>query len=162
MLHQSINMTASNKSRQLAELTLLETMYPEEFKWKSKRPTSLADGSSDVHNSVDNIPHDESKITEANIEFTLVVHPSYSLEFTLPLRYPSESRPMVYLSCGDSIDTRTRKTAREQLSNLIDRVCNEVGLDVEILDIIIQTVMEEMVATTFTAIDVCDTSNDSS
>ncbi|EPS35450.1 hypothetical protein H072_11134 [Dactylellina haptotyla CBS 200.50] len=124
---------ASDHSRQLSELTLLETMYPEEFRWKSQRP--------------DDLDTDEQSIDEETgngvLEFGFVANSSYNLEFTLPSGYPSTSRPAVYLTCGDTVDTRARKETRSVLATLVNEICED-GAGNEVLDIIIQRFVDEI------------------
>lgn len=43
---------------------------------------------------------------------------SYTLEITLPPKYPSQARPSVYLSCGDQVSTTDRKRARAALAEI--------------------------------------------
>ncbi|KAL1304638.1 hypothetical protein AAFC00_003602 [Neodothiora populina] len=91
----------SNKERQAAELTLLETMYPTEFAWRSNPPPDL------------------TRSDFADPVFALTLHPSFTLEFTLPKTYPSTDKPSVYLSCGETIPTSTRKQSRAALASII-------------------------------------------
>ncbi|KAI4729169.1 DUF1115-domain-containing protein [Aureobasidium sp. EXF-10728] len=105
-----------NRQRQAAELTLLTTMYPSEFSWRTSPPPDL-----------------ETPAITADPTFTLTIHPSYALEFSLPDTYPDPQRPHVYLSCGGDVATSTRKRARAKLAQLVEE--QEPGM--EMLDLIV-------------------------
>ncbi|CAC9888662.1 DUF1115-domain-containing protein [Aureobasidium pullulans] len=105
-----------NRERQAAELTLLTTMYPSEFSWRSNPPPDL-----------------ETPTITTDPNFTLTIHPSYALEFTLPDTYPDTQKPHVYLSCGGDVDTSTRKRARAKLAEIVEE--QEPGM--EMLDLIV-------------------------
>ncbi|KAI5203600.1 DUF1115-domain-containing protein [Aureobasidium subglaciale] len=105
-----------NRERQAAELTLLTTMYPAEFSWRSNPPPDL-----------------ETSAITTDPNFTLTIHPSYALEFSLSDTYPDTSKPHVYLSCGDDVDTATRKRARAKLSDIVEE--QETGM--EMVDLIV-------------------------
>ncbi|CAD0097799.1 unnamed protein product [Aureobasidium mustum] len=113
-----------NRERQAAELTLLTTMYPSEFSWRTTPPPDL-----------------EAPTTIAtDPNFSLTIHPSYALEFSLPDTYPDTQKPHVYLSCGGDVDTSTRKRARAKLAEVVDE--QEVGM--EMLDLIVTLFTEHL------------------
>ncbi|KAF1355086.1 hypothetical protein BDV97DRAFT_409471, partial [Delphinella strobiligena] len=63
------------------------------------------------------------------------------LDITLPSDYPSAAKPNVYLSCGGSVDTATRKEARAALSRIVED--QESGI--EILDLITVAFMDLLI-----------------
>ncbi|KAF4549926.1 Hypothetical protein D9617_19g102310 [Elsinoe fawcettii] len=107
----------SEHERQMDELVLLQSMYPEEFSWQ-KPPDPEAD---------------LATIDDQQFFFKLRIQ-AYMLEVTLPLDYPTTSKPKAYLQCGETIPTATRKEARSALDQLIASL--EVGT--ECLDVLIQ------------------------
>ncbi|KAI5251103.1 DUF1115-domain-containing protein [Aureobasidium subglaciale] len=112
-----------NRERQAAELTLLATMYPSEFSWRSNPPPDL-----------------ETPAITTDPNFTLTVHPSYALEFSLSDTYPDTQKPHVYLSCGGDVDTSTRKRARAKLSEMVEE--QEAGI--EMLDLVVTLFTEHL------------------
>ncbi|KEQ73931.1 DUF1115-domain-containing protein [Aureobasidium namibiae CBS 147.97] len=91
-------------------------MYPSEFSWRSNPAPNL-----------------ETPAITSDPNFTLTIHPSYALEFSLPDTYPDIQKPHVYLSCGSDVDTSTRKRGRAKLAELVDE--QEAG--VEMLDLVV-------------------------
>ncbi|KAH0269724.1 DUF1115-domain-containing protein, partial [Aureobasidium melanogenum] len=106
-----------NRERQAAELTLLTTMYPSEFSWRTTPPPDL-----ETPTTITTDPN-----------FTLTIHPSHALEFSLPDTYPDTQKPHVYLSCGGDVGTSTRKRARAKLAEIVEE--QETGM--EMLDLIV-------------------------
>ncbi|CAD0050097.1 unnamed protein product [Aureobasidium pullulans] len=89
-----------NRERQAAELTLLTTMYPSEFSWRSNPPPDL-----------------ETPTITTDPNFTLTIHHTY----------PDTQKPHVYLSCGGDVDTPTRKRARAKLAEIVEE--QEPGME---------------------------------
>lgn len=102
---------AENRERQLNEVTLLESMYPEELQ-VIKHPKSQDD----------------------DFEFEIRLDPAHSLSFVLsPKTYPASSGPQVFLSFGSDVPNDTRKQLRAHLRDIVDR--QEPGI--ECVDLII-------------------------
>ncbi|GAB7356285.1 hypothetical protein MBLNU459_g7090t1 [Dothideomycetes sp. NU459] len=115
-------MDDDNRARQASELTLLSTMYPSEFSWRSDPPPDL------------------ERPDFPDPSFALTLDPSYTLEITLPPDYPSDGKPNAYLSCAGHVDTAHRKSARAALSKIV--VDQESG--VEILDLIVTAFVQSL------------------
>ncbi|KAF2227213.1 hypothetical protein BDZ85DRAFT_253892 [Elsinoe ampelina] len=107
----------SDHERQLDELILLQSMYPDEFEWRTPAGP------------------DVDLTTFEGQQFCCSVKiKSYTLEITLPISYPSEAKPQAYLHCHETTPTATRKEARAAL----DQTINELTTGSECLDILIQ------------------------
>ncbi|KAF9639168.1 hypothetical protein BFW01_g10065 [Lasiodiplodia theobromae] len=102
---------AENRERQLNEVTLLESMYPEELQI---------------------IKHPKSQDDDFELEIRL--DPAHSLSFILSSQtYPASSGPQVFLSFGSDVPNDSRRQLRAHLRDIVDR--QEPGI--ECVDLII-------------------------
>ncbi|KAF3935117.1 hypothetical protein ABW19_dt0210129 [Dactylella cylindrospora] len=129
---------ASNRPRQFAEITLLSTMYPKEFQWNSKIPLEDLIIGDDTHD----IPSGGGKDIE---DGQWEEEEEEELKFSLVLNhYPSSGRPVVYVTCGDKVNTKTRKEARSRVETIVKEECEGGSEDGEVLDVIIQKASEAL------------------
>ncbi|KAL0259334.1 hypothetical protein SLS55_005070 [Diplodia seriata] len=105
------DIAAENRERQLNEVTLLESMYPEELQI-IKHPKGLDD----------------------DLELEIRLDPAHSLSFVLsPKTYPASSGPQVFLSFGSDVSNDSRGQLRAHLRDIVDQ--QEPGI--ECVDLII-------------------------
>lgn len=113
---------SSNRERQLAELVLLQSMYPDEFRWQTQ------DAAEPIPDDLLNTdPAVTLKITTGQNEA------SYTLELTLPESYPADGLPEAYLHCEPAVPTATRKAARQHLKSILA----DLESGVEVLDVLL-------------------------
>ncbi|KAF2149636.1 DUF1115-domain-containing protein [Myriangium duriaei CBS 260.36] len=111
---------SENRERQLAELVLLQSMYPEEFQWQTAGGTEP---------SLSDIEDSDPSVSLKLDQFTL--------DLTLPSSYPSTSLPQAYLQCGPHIPTTTRKQARQHLTSTLTTLSpGEESLDLLVTSLI--------------------------
>ncbi|KAF2143507.1 uncharacterized protein K452DRAFT_357804 [Aplosporella prunicola CBS 121167] len=90
--------TEENRERQLNEITLLETMYPEEIRI-IKNPQG----------------------PDEDFELEIQLDTAHSLSFVLPWLYPTSSPPHVFVSFGPGVQNDDRKQLRARLREIVDR-----------------------------------------
>ncbi|GAM89643.1 hypothetical protein ANO11243_076820 [Dothideomycetidae sp. 11243] len=130
---------SSNRERQLAELVLLQSMYPDEFEWQTPHGSEpsldeleATDPSVTLKIERRYISHTLSYHCRPNIPLTRIAA-SYTLSLTLPATYPTHSPPTAYLHCAPDIPTATRKAARQLLTDTLSSL--ESGI--ESLDLLV-------------------------
>ncbi|EKG12687.1 hypothetical protein MPH_10186 [Macrophomina phaseolina MS6] len=103
--------TVDNHERQLNEIALLQSMYPEELR-VVKQPTTPAD----------------------DFEIDIRLDAGHELSFVLsPHSYPASSVPQVFASFGPNVSNGVRKRLRARLRDIVDQ--QEAGI--ECVDLII-------------------------
>ncbi|KAG8628766.1 hypothetical protein KVT40_002631 [Elsinoe batatas] len=113
----------SDHERQLDELLLLQSMYPDEFEWRTPAGPDIDPATLEG----------QQFCCSAKIK-------SCTLEITLPISYPSEAKPQAYLHCHETTPTATRKEARAAL----DQILNDLDTGSECLDILIQDLTSKL------------------
>ncbi|KAI5783183.1 hypothetical protein DFH27DRAFT_276748 [Peziza echinospora] len=112
----------SSLSEQRDEVLLIESMYPEEFKWVS---------------GMDIDDYEKEIIRNSQpISFQIRISNLFTLNITLPDSYPEESIPEVFLDCDNTVSRQVRVRLRQE----VKRVLENLERGIPILDLLIQEV----------------------